>query len=39
MSHRPEVKGFFHEPTNTVSYVVADPATAACAVHRLRTRL
>jgi glyoxylase-like metal-dependent hydrolase (beta-lactamase superfamily II) len=32
MSQRPHVKGFFHEPTNTVSYVVADPATAACAV-------
>jgi glyoxylase-like metal-dependent hydrolase (beta-lactamase superfamily II) len=32
MSHRPEVKGFFHEPTNTVSYVVSDPATRACAV-------
>ena len=24
MSHRPDVKGFFHEPTNTVSYVVSD---------------
>jgi glyoxylase-like metal-dependent hydrolase (beta-lactamase superfamily II) len=32
MTHRPDVKGFFHEPTNTVSYVVSDPATAACAV-------
>ena len=32
MTHRPEVKGFFHEPTNTVSYVVSDPATRACAV-------
>jgi glyoxylase-like metal-dependent hydrolase (beta-lactamase superfamily II) len=32
MTHRPEVKGFFHEPTNTVSYVVSDPATTACAV-------
>jgi glyoxylase-like metal-dependent hydrolase (beta-lactamase superfamily II) len=32
MSHRPDVKGFFHEPTNTVSYVVSDPATSACAV-------
>jgi glyoxylase-like metal-dependent hydrolase (beta-lactamase superfamily II) len=32
MSHRPDVKGFFHEPTNTVSYVVSDPATGACAV-------
>jgi len=32
MTHRPDVKGFFHEPTNTVSYVVCDPATKACAV-------
>jgi glyoxylase-like metal-dependent hydrolase (beta-lactamase superfamily II) len=32
MSHRPDVRGFFHEPTNTVSYVVSDPATRACAV-------
>ena len=32
MIHRPDVKGFFHEPTNTVSYVVSDPATMACAV-------
>ena len=23
----PEITGFFHEPTNTVSYVVADPET------------
>ena len=30
--HRPDVKGFFDEPTNTVSYVVSDPATRACAV-------
>ena len=29
---QPEITGFFHEPTNTVSYVVADPETAACAV-------
>lgn len=29
---RPEVKAFFDEPTNTVSYVVTDPATRACAV-------
>lgn len=32
MAHRPDVQGFFHEPTNTVSYVVGDPATSACAV-------
>ena len=25
--HKPEVTGFFDEPTNTVSYVVIDPAT------------
>ena len=29
---QPEITGFFHQPTNTVSYVVADPETAACAV-------
>ena len=29
---QPEITGFFHQPTNTVSYVVADPGTAACAV-------
>ncbi len=29
---KPEVTAFFDEPTNTVSYVVADPETAACAV-------
>jgi glyoxylase-like metal-dependent hydrolase (beta-lactamase superfamily II) len=32
MAHRPEIKGFFHEQSNTVSYVVSDPATSACAV-------
>jgi len=32
MSHRPEVKAFFDEPTNTASYVVWDPATKAAAV-------
>jgi glyoxylase-like metal-dependent hydrolase (beta-lactamase superfamily II) len=32
MTHRPDVKGFFHEQSNTVSYVVSDPATKACAV-------
>jgi len=32
MSHRPEVKAFFDEATNTVSYVVWDPATRAAAV-------
>ncbi len=29
---RPEVKYFFHEPSNTFSYVVWDPATARAAV-------
>lgn len=29
---RPEVTAFFEEQTNTVSYVVKDPASAACAV-------
>ena len=24
----PEITAFFHEPTNTVSYVVADPGDA-----------
>ncbi len=28
----PEVTGFFDEPTNTISYVVADPETKRCAV-------
>jgi glyoxylase-like metal-dependent hydrolase (beta-lactamase superfamily II) len=28
----PDVTAFFHEPTNTVSYVVRDPGTTACAV-------
>jgi glyoxylase-like metal-dependent hydrolase (beta-lactamase superfamily II) len=32
MTERPDVTGFFDEPTNTVSYIVADPATKACAV-------
>ena len=29
---RPEVTGFFDEATNTISYVVADTETAACAI-------
>lgn len=29
---RPEVTTFFDEPTNTLSYVVRDPASKACAV-------
>jgi len=29
---KPHVQAFFDEPTFTVSYVVTDPATKACAV-------
>ena len=29
---KPDVTAFFDEPTNTVSYVVADPDTKACAI-------
>ncbi|MDD2877015.1 MAG: MBL fold metallo-hydrolase [Acidiphilium sp.] len=29
---KPDVKGFFDEPTNTVSYIVKDPTSNACAV-------
>ena len=32
MSNVPVVKDFFHEDTNTFSYVVRDPATTACAI-------
>lgn len=32
MSNFPVVKDFFHEDTNTFSYVVSDPATKACAI-------
>jgi glyoxylase-like metal-dependent hydrolase (beta-lactamase superfamily II) len=32
MSAKPDVTGFFDEATNTVSYVVADPATRAAAI-------
>jgi glyoxylase-like metal-dependent hydrolase (beta-lactamase superfamily II) len=32
MSHAPDVKGFFDEPTNTVSYVVSDPQTGFAAL-------
>ncbi|MDG1119242.1 MAG: MBL fold metallo-hydrolase [Flavimaricola sp.] len=32
MSIKPEVKAFFDEATNTISYVVKDPASNACAV-------
>ena len=29
---KPEIKAFFHEPTYTVTYVVADPKTSKCAI-------
>ena len=32
MDIRPDVKGFFDEATNTITYVVKDPASDACAV-------
>jgi glyoxylase-like metal-dependent hydrolase (beta-lactamase superfamily II) len=32
LSMRPEVRGFFDPGTNTVSYVVKDPGSAACAI-------
>ncbi len=32
LSARPEVEGFFDEATNTISYVVRDPRSDACAV-------
>ncbi|PPC87597.1 MAG: MBL fold metallo-hydrolase [Hyphomicrobium sp.] len=32
MTIKPEIKGFFDEETNTVSYVVKDPASKSCAI-------
>jgi len=32
VASKPDVKAFFDEATNTVSYVVKDPASAACAI-------
>ena len=32
MGVTPEVKAFFDEATNTISYVVKDPGSSACAV-------
>jgi glyoxylase-like metal-dependent hydrolase (beta-lactamase superfamily II) len=32
LSVKPEVTAFFDEPTNTVSYVVKDPSSNACAI-------
>lgn len=29
---KPDVTAFFDEPTNTVTYVVRDPASTSCAV-------
>ncbi|MBL4864302.1 MAG: MBL fold metallo-hydrolase [Rhodobiaceae bacterium] len=29
---RPQVMGFFHEPTNTISYLVVDPTTAKAVI-------
>ena len=31
-SVKPEVTAFFDEPTNTISYVVKDPGSNACAI-------
>ncbi|MEM8592433.1 MAG: MBL fold metallo-hydrolase, partial [Pseudomonadota bacterium] len=31
LSQQPEVTGFFDEGSNTISYVVKDPASPACA--------
>lgn len=33
MSAKPEVTGFFDDATNTISYVVKDPSSNACAVY------
>ena len=32
LEKKPSVKGFFDEPTNTVSYVVRDPLSKSCAI-------
>jgi len=32
LSVKPEITAFFDAPTNTISYIVKDPASAACAV-------
>lgn len=32
LTHIPEVQGFFDSQTNTISYVVTDPATKKCAI-------
>jgi len=32
LKHKPEVKAFFHDQTNTITYVVADPKARECVV-------
>lgn len=32
MTQKPEVISFFDEPTNTITYIVADPETKSCAI-------
>ncbi|MDF1727569.1 MAG: MBL fold metallo-hydrolase [Sulfitobacter sp.] len=32
MAKRPEVEGFFDEATNTISYILKDPASSSCAI-------
>jgi glyoxylase-like metal-dependent hydrolase (beta-lactamase superfamily II) len=32
MNIKPAVQGFFDEATNTISYIVKDPASNACAI-------
>lgn len=32
MNIKPDVKGFFDDATNTISYIIKDPATKACAI-------
>ena len=39
MGQKPDVKGFFDEATNTVSYVVRDPASQGLRDHRFRAGL
>ena len=32
MNIKPDVRGFFDEATNTISYIVKDPSTQSCAI-------
>ncbi len=32
MTQHPDVEGFFDEATNTVSYILRDPDSSACAI-------